>query len=354
MHCRHRGFTLVELLVVLAIMAILLALLFPAVLSARSSALDAKCKNQLRQVGLALAAYHDQHLALPPGWIGDPAEGGTGWGWAAMLLPFLEQAPLCDQAVQFERPLSDHAHYWTLVARVPVYRCPADIGGGTFDWTTQSYAAARGVGTTTLLAARWNFAHLRGAQSAAGCLPAIVPMCPICQQPLPPEPPQPPTDDPPPSQEPPVELPSQTHLATGNYVGSFGALDLAEARAQSGDGPWEGDGVFFENSRIKYRDIRDGLSHTFLIGERGSRLGRSTWLGLVGSGEAAAARIVGVADLPPNHPESRWPGYGSYHRGGAHFLFGDGAVHFVTAGIEAEIFRALATRSGGEIASVAE
>ncbi len=105
MRVRRRGFTLIELLVVIAIIAILIALLLPAVQQAREAARRTQCKNNLKQIGLALHNYHDTHTKFPPsrlnvgmvGW-GGPAQGGpakytNASGWT-MLLPFFEQANL--------------------------------------------------------------------------------------------------------------------------------------------------------------------------------------------------------------------------------------------------------------------
>ncbi len=99
---RHRGFTLIELLVVIAIIAILIALLLPAVQQAREAARRASCKNNMRQLGLALHNYHDTANTFPPGWISvDPAtrrpsahDGLTGVGWGTMILPMIEQSNL--------------------------------------------------------------------------------------------------------------------------------------------------------------------------------------------------------------------------------------------------------------------
>src|SRR4051812_6730319 len=91
-----RGFTLIELLVVIAIIAVLIALLLPAVQQAREAARRSQCKNNLKQIGLALHNYHDTANTLPPGWIGDPtgSNAGNRWGWGTMILPYLDQAPL--------------------------------------------------------------------------------------------------------------------------------------------------------------------------------------------------------------------------------------------------------------------
>src|ERR1700744_1154446 len=92
---RSRGFTLIELLVVIAIIAVLIALLLPAVQQAREAARRTQCKNNLKQIGLALHNYHDVHLAFPDcSYISKPFPGPSGWGWPVMVMPFLDQGNL--------------------------------------------------------------------------------------------------------------------------------------------------------------------------------------------------------------------------------------------------------------------
>src|SRR5579872_4556597 len=96
------GFTLVELLVVIAIIAILIALLLPAVQAARTAARRTQNRNNLKQLGLALHNYHDVNRTLPPGWVGVTGgqvdwNGPSGWCWAAMCLPYIEQGNLYKQ-----------------------------------------------------------------------------------------------------------------------------------------------------------------------------------------------------------------------------------------------------------------
>ncbi|MBC7819076.1 MAG: DUF1559 domain-containing protein, partial [Planctomycetaceae bacterium] len=90
---RRRGFTLIELLVVIAIIAVLIALLLPAVQQAREAARRTQCKNNLKQVGLAMHNYHDTHLLFPPGNVAT-IFGGWGPSWWIYILPFLDQGPV--------------------------------------------------------------------------------------------------------------------------------------------------------------------------------------------------------------------------------------------------------------------
>ena len=103
----RKGFTLIELLVVIAIIAILVALLLPAVQQAREAARRSQCKNNLKQIGIALHNYHDVFSTLPNGTVAS-AVGGWGTSWWPRILPYTDQAGL------FEALTFDGAHPgWT-------------------------------------------------------------------------------------------------------------------------------------------------------------------------------------------------------------------------------------------------
>ncbi|HVW01259.1 MAG TPA: DUF1559 domain-containing protein [Planctomycetaceae bacterium] len=126
---RCRGFTLIELLVVIAIIAVLIALLLPAVQQARESARRSQCRNNLKQLGLAMASYHDDFNMFPPGrLLNDVPQNGHCFSAYAYLLPFLDQAPLYDQ-INFSANPDDTAgpNAFPLSQDLSVLLCPSDM-----------------------------------------------------------------------------------------------------------------------------------------------------------------------------------------------------------------------------------
>jgi prepilin-type processing-associated H-X9-DG protein/prepilin-type N-terminal cleavage/methylation domain-containing protein len=126
---RRSGLSLVELLVAIAMVGVLIASLIPAVQSARDVARRTTCKNQLRQLGLALHSYHEIHRCFPPGSyvMGPSFPMQSGWGWGAMVLPHLEQNAIYNE-INFGRRTGDNANLSLIALPVPLFRCPSEIG----------------------------------------------------------------------------------------------------------------------------------------------------------------------------------------------------------------------------------
>ncbi|MCA9081764.1 MAG: DUF1559 domain-containing protein [Planctomycetaceae bacterium] len=141
---RQRGFTLIELLVVIAIIAILIALLLPAVQQAREAARRSQCKNNLKQLGLALHNYHDTHNIFPYSWptratcttMSNGAAEHTSersWGWGTFILPFVDQAPLYNILKPDGCRMPNSGDLFNgqayLNQPLPTFQCPSDVGG---------------------------------------------------------------------------------------------------------------------------------------------------------------------------------------------------------------------------------
>ena len=295
---QKNAFTLVELLVVIAIIGVLIALLLPAVQAAREAARRMSCSNNLKQIGLGLQMYHDTYKRLPPGWIAfDPSTnqphwfGEPGWGWAARILPFMEQTAVYENLIDLTVPITDPIHEEARLTRIATYRCPSDTGDDTF--------------------------LLEGGGPYVGSGSGFEPV----------------------------------ELAVGNYLGVFGTLEFHDVCPS---GSCEGDGSLFFQRGIRFAEITDGLSHTFLVGERSAKLAPGTWLGVVTGGAHAPARICAVATYPPNseaEAEHYFHNFSSRHPSGTHFLRADGSVQLIPETINEEVYHALCTRSGGEVVS---
>ena len=135
---QFQGFTIVEVLVAIAIIGILLALLLPAVQQSREAARNTKCKNNLRQIALAMQNYHDTHKVLPPGYIASQpqdmlASERSHWSWGAMILPQLEQSSLFQQLQPGKSKLHEQLATPTglsaLTTPIVVFVCPSDASG---------------------------------------------------------------------------------------------------------------------------------------------------------------------------------------------------------------------------------
>lgn len=282
---RRGGFTVLELLVVVAALALLAALVLPALCRAREAARRFQCQNNLHQIGVALSQYHIRHGSLPPGWIEDGTTD-TGWGWAAMLLPQLDQMALYDQA-RFDRPIGDATNEVVRLAELEVFRCPSDAAPRRFELYQD------GIGATTASAA---------SSPAAPAMPTVL-----------------------------FELP------TANYVGVFGTSDPDTVSGEAGEG------AFIANRGMRLSAFRHGLSNTLLVGERTARQLLSTWVGMHPQAEEGPARVVGHVNRAPNDAQADECEFSSRHAGGTLFLMADGAVRFISEDIDRTTYQRMAT-----------
>jgi prepilin-type N-terminal cleavage/methylation domain-containing protein/prepilin-type processing-associated H-X9-DG protein len=284
---RRRGFTVLELLVVVAIVGTLLALLLPALMAAREAARCVQCKSNLREISLAVQHYHDANKKLPGAWT-SPSDNTSGYGWAVALLPYLEDAALY-RSINLRSPVSAPQNDLARNTDLPLMRCPSDITDPSFDLMVEPPGGRH----------RGSGADVVKSDSAA---------------PL-------------------VRLPS------ANYVGVFGTLEADETfPAPPGDGP-----IVFGRT-VRFADLQRGQSHTIIVGERTTAMVPSTWFGVHFHGEDAACRLVGSAMTNPNCDTCDECEFGSRHSGGSNFVWGDGHVSLVLNNIDPHEYQALAKR----------
>ncbi len=305
------GFTLIELMVVIAIIAGLIGLLLPAVQKVREAAARTQSANNLKQMGLALQGFHDAHHLFPPGYQagypGQPVpavDAAPGWAWGTFLLPYLEQDNL-HRLLRLDRPC----------------------------WDPVNAAAVRSAPKVFLNPAAPNVGPTMTVRDDSGIVLA--------------------------------------EFGISHYVGNNGqdeswAYDQAELSGIRGTGP------FFRNSRTRIASVTDGLSSTVFIGEHTS-VSDKTWVGVVPGAtvcpndpnrypftacDAAATLVLchsGPAATEPGvvHP----PSFPTCHVcqmyapwvGGGQVLFGDGHVQFIPTNINHNTWAALSSMNLGDV-----
>ncbi len=295
---RRRGFTLIELLVVIAIIAVLVAMLLPAVQQARAAARTSQCRNNLKQIGLALHNYADSHRQFPPSSTSDVEQGG--WipnpqsrhihSWHSMILPFLEKSAVYAQ-IDFNLSSMDAANRPAASQQIAVYRCPSYTGPTFSDSPSYTRFSA--------------------------------------------------------------------HYATTNYV-AMGASDVGHIYGQN-TGLFAPDGTIYPLANTRPIDVKDGLSNTIVVVETREQ-GMSVWIdggtaAVValrfddGNGPTYAGTEIALNYRPYfdySDPKAEY-GPSSMHTGGAVHLLGDGAVRFISQHIAASVYVSLTTRKGGEV-----
>lgn len=304
-HNFRRAFTLIELLVVIAIIGILVSLLLPAVQQVREAARRTQCSNNIRQLGLALHSFESAHRHLPSGWQVDEEvmpfsdeAGAPGWGWATRIMPYMEQNNAYNQ-FDFSEHVDEMDFDSLRVHVIPTFLCPSDPSPEVMQWEW--------------IAEEFEHDHDHGF--------AFV------------------HDDDDHDHE-------DLMVSRCNYSGVFGILEI-EGNEELGEG------VFYQNSKTRFQEIRDGLSNTLMCGERLGTRGTVTWIGADPHIEEGAARIVGTTDHILNDSENgHFEDFASAHPQGANFLVADGSTHFVTEYIDLNLYQALSTRAGGEVANI--
>ena len=336
------AFTLVELLVVIAIIGVLVALLLPAVQSAREAARRAQCSNQLRQIGLAWQLHHDTHKFFPSSgwgyrWIGDPDRGfgaSQPGSWAYSALPYLEQANLHDFGSGASA--ADKYDALTQLATTPVntFYCQSRRA-------PQAYANAD-VGLGDNINANFgNPELLARCDYAANLGPEIPPFF----------------GDVPPT------FGRYTQWGPGPESYEEAELDQGFIRFD----PLEYcHGIAFQRSEMSMRQITDGTSNTYMVGEKYVNPdyyegGRSSAFTEKDIGDDQGAWISDDLDSHRNTeilPLQDQPGvngqfsFGSAHPGVFNMSMCDGSVISVSFEVELEVHRATGTRAGQEVLSV--
>ena len=301
------GFTLIELLVVIAILSALIALLLPAVQQAREAARRTQCRNNLKQMGLALQNYHDTHRVLPMGYCaGMPyVDGATdtspGWSWASYILPQLDQGPLYNQFNWKQSALGAVA----IQQSVPVYLCPTDITPGT------PYHVPNKNGSTVVPAAATSYVAVCGSDAVS-----------------------------------PEDKSGDGLLFRNSGVRLSDIIDGTSQTIAIG-----------ERSFGISRGVWAAAVTTGTITPGSQNYASAS------SDKGPAATLVLVhSHLNNTREDDNDPGlehYSSLHRGGSQVLFVDGSVRFIrdvptdskTGGysVESKILQALGTRAGGEV-----
>jgi prepilin-type N-terminal cleavage/methylation domain-containing protein/prepilin-type processing-associated H-X9-DG protein len=310
---RDAGFTLLELLVAIAIISLLIALILPAVQQAREAARTTECKNRLKQIGVAMMLHEESFGRLPGNgwgylWLGDPDRGTDQQqpgGWIYNLLPYIEQQSLRDrgrgeQAIVQRVTLSKRSQL-----SLPLFRCPS-----------------------------------RPSRPLSPCHPILATVN---------------------ADWVPMVAKSDYAVNEGDYITNTPA---GPASLVAGDDPnyaWtdvsQATGVCFLRSEIRLAAIRDGTSQTYLVGEKYVSQpnydsdGDPGHDGSMYSGvDLDINRWTLTVPLPDgDNIEARR--FGSPHASGCQFLFCDGSVRLVSYGIDADIHRRLGNRHDGKSVS---
>jgi prepilin-type N-terminal cleavage/methylation domain-containing protein/prepilin-type processing-associated H-X9-DG protein len=299
---RRRAFTLVELLVVIAIIGVLVALLLPAVQAAREAARRTQCSNNLKQLSLAVHNYHDTHRVFPSGSLTSTQTNYSSGTWCRTGQVAHSRAPWTVLILPFIEKTAQH-----------------DL----FDFSTQFTSTSNVPGTAV------NHAQFATNNSSYQC-------------------------------------PSDANSKQTNnnicYFGVQGGGTTPNCTSQTAARVFFVNGVLFHNSEIGFRDVRDGTTNVFMIGETKYGLTRGGRADGFHGGWAAASKLDGwgmplvlaAAMLPINSfPDDggrvdtlNWQTrlFGSFHPGGCNFALCDASVRFVAETIDLAVYQQVAVR----------
>ncbi len=338
---KTRGFTLIELLVVIAIIAVLIALLLPAVQQAREAARRTQCKNNLKQIGLALANYESTFTVFPPARLGRYPNGVSGswddgWtSWTIMILPYIEQSALYN-TYNINLRWNDPGNAAIVANPLKAYICPSTPGTNRLDLNSAN-----------------------SPQPAAGDYSATAYMS------------------------------QKYYIAVGGYTTTWTSKtdpignQLRQGILNKPGAPT--DAAYAQFQPTRYRDITDGTSNTTAVGESagapaaygpsknifpgGSLTGTvniadynsagGTYAYTGGTAWADDGKVTGVqgcnmtgtargtAPIAAMNTCNDSEMY-SFHTGGVTFVMGDGSVRFISQNIDVNTFAAVVTKGGGE------
>ena len=331
-----RAFTLVELLVVIAIIGILVALLLPAIQAAREAARRSQCGNNLKQIGLALQNYHDIHKRLP--WNGDyawtayPGQPQANWdqfSWVFAALPYMEQSPLYDQFKQ-----GCNLGNGNNTAPPTPTNMTLRNGSDVHDLSVQSagvlYALVFRTATTTQPGAMLAASTMWGVLDTLGPAGRTAAMSLTFRH-----------------------LPnSRTCLSKGQIRERPGSMALRRANKSNYNG------VFKHVGSVNLAAVVDGTGSTIAVFEdmhwRGD-IPFNTGLYTDDAGWASGLGAVNTIRNPMNNRNPAWlmgndrrcHGWSSMHPGGAHAVLCDGAVRFISEGVDHTVRYKLGVRNDG-------